>query len=188
MSLPLPSFVRAAAEPARLEDLLRHNHAFIWRCVRRFGVSEESVDDVVQETFIVTAKKLSEIEPGKERAFLTSTAYYLASNWRRNHRRRPQLCELEEARETPSNFPSAEDLLDQRRARRLLDEALDVLPQKLRAPFVLFSIEGMTRTEVAELLGLPPGTVASRVRGARALFESAVRRLTSTAPHERGER
>src|SRR5690606_28994610 len=100
----------------------------------------------------------------------------------------PHLCELDEAGETPSDHPSVEDLLDQRRARQLLDRALDVLPEKLRAPFVLFAIEGMTRLEVAELLGLAPGTVASRVRQARALFESAVRRLTPPATHERGER
>jgi RNA polymerase sigma-70 factor (ECF subfamily) len=188
MSLPVPSLLGVAAEPARLEDLLRDNHAFIWRCVRRFGVAEGSVDDVVQEAFIVTAKRLREVEPGKERAFLTSTAYLLSSNWRRSHRRRPHLCELDEAGETPNDHPSAEDLLDQRRARQLLDQALDILPEKLRAPFVLFAIEGMTRVEVAELLGLAPGTVASRVQKARALFESAVLRLTPRATHERGER
>jgi RNA polymerase sigma-70 factor (ECF subfamily) len=98
------------------------------------------------------------------------------------------LCELDEAGETPNDHPSAEDLLDQRRARQLLDQALDILPEKLRAPFVLFAIEGMTRVEVAELLGLAPGTVASRVQKARALFESAVLRLTPRATHERGER
>lgn len=185
MSLPVTSLLGPVAEPARLEVLLRDNHAFIWRCVRRFGVPEESVDDVVQEAFIVTAKRLHEVQPGKERAFLTSTAYYLCSNWRRSHRRRPHLCELDEAVETPSDHPSAEDLLDQRRARELLDRALDVLPGKLRAPFVLFAVEGMTRVEVAELLDLAPGTVASRVTQARALFESAVRRLTAPATHEK---
>jgi RNA polymerase sigma-70 factor (ECF subfamily) len=61
--------------------------------------------------------------------------------------------------------------------RSLLDEALDSLTADLRAPFVLFELEGMSLDEIAEALDIPRGTVASRLRRARKLFQDSARRL-----------
>ena len=63
-----------------------------------------------------------------------------------------------------------EQLLDQRRARQQLDSILADLPDALREPFVMFEIEGFGQREIAEALGIPAGTVASRLRRARVAF------------------
>jgi RNA polymerase sigma-70 factor, ECF subfamily len=178
--LTIPAESDASAE--RLGGLLRDHYAFTWRCVRRFGVAERDVDDVVQEVFVVVSAKLARIEPGKERAFVTGTAIKLAANRRRSQRRAPELRELDTDSdcETACPLPSAEELIEQKRRRILLDRALDVLPLELRAPFVLSEIEGLSRSETAELLGLPEGTVATRVRAARKRFEAAAKQLMRT--------
>jgi RNA polymerase sigma-70 factor (ECF subfamily) len=51
------------------------------------------------------------------------------------------------------------------------------MPIDLRAVFVLYELEQLTSAEIAELLQIPPGTVASRLRRARESFESCVARL-----------
>jgi len=56
-------------------------------------------------------------------------------------------------------------------ARDLLDRVLDKMPDDLRSVFVLFELEELTVDEVAALLGLPRGTVATRLRRARVVFQ-----------------
>jgi RNA polymerase sigma factor (sigma-70 family) len=62
--------------------------------------------------------------------------------------------------------PAVEEMLAQERAERLWN-AIDALPEKLRVVVVLANIEGHDLGEVAELLGLPDGTVKSRLFLAR---------------------
>ena len=72
-----------------------------------------------------------------------------------------------------------DELVALRRARALLDEALGCLSWEQRTVFLLVEMEEMTAPEVAETLGIPLGTVASRLRSARRSFDLAVRRLHS---------
>jgi RNA polymerase sigma-70 factor (ECF subfamily) len=77
--------------------------------------------------------------------------------------------------------------MDQKRLRQMLDGILDRMHPDLRVVFVLFEFEEMNSSEVAEALGIPRGTVASRLRRARALFQARVRQLQGAAERE-GER
>jgi RNA polymerase sigma-70 factor (ECF subfamily) len=70
-----------------------------------------------------------------------------------------------------------EQLADQRMARKLLDRLLDEMDPQIRSVFVLYELEEMTMGEIANLLEIPGGTVASRLRRARTEFKSLVRRL-----------
>lgn len=176
---PSPHVPRDAT---RLAAVLKAHHAFIWRCARRFGVDAGSVDDIVQEAFIVLSRRLTEVDPGRERAFLTQTALNLAANFQRARRRRPESAELTEDN-APSPELSAEEYVDRSRTRRLLDAALDTLSPERRAVFVLSEIDGLSRNEIAELLDLTPGMVASRLRVARDHFARAAQELfTSGKP------
>lgn len=58
----------------------------------------------------------------------------------------------------------------------MLDAVLATLTDERREVFVLYELEGLTGAEIAEHLGVPAGTVASRLRRARADFEAAVAR------------
>jgi RNA polymerase sigma-70 factor (ECF subfamily) len=75
-----------------------------------------------------------------------------------------------------------EQLLDQKRARELLDQVLETMTPDLRMVFVLYELEELSMIEISSALEIPQGTVASRLRRARADFRDRVRAL-SAAPH-----
>ncbi len=160
----------------RLEAMVEAHFGQVWRFVRRLGVAEHDVDDVMQEVILVVARKLDNIVEGSERSFMMSTAYRVTSDFRRARGRRAAL-DLDEVHDLADALPAPDALADQHRARQLLDEVLDAMPMEPRAVFVLYELDGATMAEIADTLGLAPGTVASRLRRARELFESRVARL-----------
>jgi RNA polymerase sigma-70 factor, ECF subfamily len=159
----------------RVERFVRDNYPLIWRLARRWGLSSADADDVAQQAVVIASRRLAEITPGAERAFLCRATLFLASKLRRGQRRR--------AEETVENWENVGDrrldperMLEQRRACAELDAVLDELPEDLRAAFVLFELELQTQLEVAEALQIPQGTVASRVRRARELVAKSIER------------
>jgi RNA polymerase sigma-70 factor, ECF subfamily len=176
---------RTPAEEARLRGMVRAHHSLIWRVVRRLGVTDADSDDAVQEVFWVAAGRLSDIEEGKERAFLYSTAARVAANVRRSGRRRQNA--YDNFGEAPTEgVRQPDELSDQRRARAVLDEILDTLPDEMREVLVLFEMQELSIQEIAEALELPTGTVGSRLRRAREKFQAAVERRRVQAAFRRG--
>lgn len=168
----------ASDDAARLRRLVDANFEFIWRTLRRLGVPEADADDAAQQVFLVIARKLPLIDANNERSFLFGTALRVASDWRRARRRRREEPGHEPGAADPSDSgPGPEDLVAQRRARALLDEVLDGMPEDLQTVFVLFELEELPTPEIASLLGIPVGTVASRLRRAREEFQDRAKRL-----------
>jgi RNA polymerase sigma-70 factor (ECF subfamily) len=183
--LPPPA---VSAEPVRIEAFVREHHAFVWRVLRRSGLPPADADDAAQRVFLIAAGRLNLIAKGSERAFLYRAAARVASNAHRAVRRRRETPALEETEEAAPS-PAPDDLLDQRRARDLLDRILGELSEDLRAAIILFEIEGLRITEIADALGIPVGTVSSRLRRARAELEHRVARHChpSHSPAKRGQ-
>ena len=73
--------------------------------------------------------------------------------------------------------PLPDQALEQQRNRELLDLVLDMLDADERTVFVLYELEGLSSPEISELLEIPVGTVASRLRRAREAFHAGARRL-----------
>jgi RNA polymerase sigma-70 factor (ECF subfamily) len=160
---------------ARLRSLLDTHLDFIARTLRAFGASEAEVDDGIQQVCLVVSDKLDRIETGAERAFLFQTAHRIAWRIRRTRSRRLEV-NYEEAPE-PETALDPERLLDERRAFDILGRLLDSMEDDLRQVFVLYEIEDLTMAAIAELLQIPAGTVASRLRRAREQFEAMASRL-----------
>lgn len=168
----------------RLRALLEGHFDFIGRSLRRLGVPEADVDDATQQVFLVASKRLEEILPGREKSFLFGVALRVAADTRRAQRRRTAVMDdRSESPDAPSEAAGPDQMIDERRTRQLLDEALNHLPIELRTVFVLYELEEMTMADIAHTLELPPGTVASRLRRAREMFHEQARRLR--AAHER---
>jgi RNA polymerase sigma-70 factor (ECF subfamily) len=166
-----------SAEPvSRLERLVQEQFGFVWRLLRRIGVPESDADDAAQQVFIAASRRIGDIRAGSERAFLFSTALHIGSRARRSRvRKREDLgTELDEHVDPA---PPLEELVDRRRARELLDTLLAEMPLELEVVFVLYEIEQLTTTEIADVVGVPTGTVASRLRRAREDFAARVARL-----------
>lgn len=175
------------ADRARLEQLARDAFQFIWRSLRRLGVPEASVDDAVQRVFEVATRKLPDIRPGAERAFLFGTAVRVAASMRRHvATRRETSDDALEYREDPGPRPDEATELNQRRL--VLDRILESMPMNLRTVFVLFELERLSTAEIASLLEIPDGTAASRLRRAREYFQTEVRRLQARRAFSGDER
>jgi RNA polymerase sigma-70 factor, ECF subfamily len=166
----------------RLSSMVSQHHGRVWRSLRRLGVSESDVDDAVQQVFLVAHRRLADISPEAEGAFLLRTALRVAADFRRSHRRRREEYD-EDLQVVADTSASPEELADRRRACALLDRALESLPLGLRQVFVLFDLEELSTTEVANVLHLPRGTVASRLRRARQIFRENLARI-STPPSQ----
>lgn len=167
---------RPAVTADRLSEMFHEHYDFVWRSVRRLGVAPDAVDDAAQEVFVVASRKLDAIERGKEKAFLFGTAIRVASDSRRAVQRRRQ-APADEDLDPVDTGPPLDELVDQKRAREVLDDLISQLPEDTRPIFVLFELEGMTMASIATTLDLPAGTVASRLRRARELFAAQVARL-----------
>jgi len=175
---PEPRSAEAAAEArsARLRRMVDEHIDFVARVLRNAGTPATEVDDEVQRTFIIAARRIDDVHFGSERGFLLQTALHQAAHARRAAARRREVL-VDEVPEVGESVATPEDLSDQRRARRMLDQVLDDMHADLRAVFIAYELEELTMVEIAGALGLPQGTVASRLRRARAEFQERVRAL-----------
>lgn len=174
----------AAERSARLRRMVDDHIDFVARVLRNAGTPLTEIDDEVQRTFITAARRIDDVRVGSERGFLLQTALHQAAHARRTAARRREVL-VGEVPEVQGYVATPEDLSDQRRARELLDEVLGEMHVDLRAVFIAYEFEELTMIEIAEALGLPQGTVASRLRRARAEFQERVRELEGKLSREK---
>jgi RNA polymerase sigma-70 factor (ECF subfamily) len=146
----------------------------IYRLIQRLVSGSEAVDDLAQEVFIRAYRSLGDF---KGESSLYTWLYKIALNLCRNHYRtrgrRPAHEELEEADgavglEAAGGTP--EDEVFRREFWEQLRQGLDELPAEQREAVVFCDLEGMSYEEMADVIGVPIGTVRSRIyRGRRAL-------------------
>src|SRR5690606_4964013 len=157
----------------RLRDVIDGHGNFVTRTLRNLGVYGGELDDCVQKVFIIAVRRLDDIEPGKEKAFLFGCAQNTAAHFRRSLARKREVSD----EGIPPRFdPEAQpDVISERKHyRKLLDEVLAKMDDAMRTVLVLHAFEEMTMAEISSLLEIPPGTVASRLRRARAAFKHEV--------------
>jgi|GEM_PF-457523 len=158
-----------------LRGMFERDFQFIWRVLRRLGVPPQNIDDAVQQVFCVAARKIEAIDPAKSRSFLLGTALRIAAESRRTSARSREVAS-DALDGEPSTAPTPEQMTQKKQALELLDSILDAMPFELRAVFVLFEVEGISTDDIAPMLRLPRGTVASRLRRARDEFQAIAKR------------
>ena len=174
------------ARERRFAAMFDANHDVVWRTLRRLGVPHAQVDDATQRVFLVAVRRLDEIRSGDESRFLYGVALRVASDMRRRDPARRFVHGEDALAGVHDPSPAADERLIEKDARAALDEVLAGMPEDLRQVLVLVELEGLTVPVVAELLGIPTGTAASRVRRAREAFSDGARRLRARL--ERGAR
>ncbi len=152
-------------DEAAFAALVNRHGPMVWGVCRRL-LNHHDAEDAFQATFLVLFRKAAVIRPREMVAnWLYGVAHQAALKARRTLARRG-------AREKPvSDMPepaASQELWDD--LKPLLDRELSRLPDKHRAVIVLCDLEGKTRKEVARQLGLPEGTVASRLTRARTML------------------
>ena len=183
---PGSSATAGARLPAStLRWLVKEHYDFIWRLLARLNVNAPEVDDAAQQVFMVlVVREGLSIKPGSERAFLYGVALRVAKEFRR----KAQTSQNHVAPDPDRLVDGAPDLdvmAARNQARRQLGRILERMPDNLKEAFILFELEDLTVPQIAELLSIPTGTVASRLRRARAFFQAEVALLRTT--HETSE-
>lgn len=157
----------------------RHGE-FVWRTLHRMGVRAPHVEDVYQEVFLVVHRRLSTFSG---RCALTTWLYEIcfrvAAGYRRKaHFKRETLGhDGSELESLSSGAASPERQLVSARQARQVARILDDMPLEYRVVFVMFEIEGLTSEQIAESVGVPLGTVYSRLHRARKHFARSLARL-----------
>ncbi len=138
------------------EALYFQNRDFVLRTAARYGVFGADAEDVLQETFFYLIKKLPTL---KLEAKLSTLLYVVAKNAAIDKKRGQRQADCEDEPVEPQTRESGDAKID---ARRLL-EKLDPLHREI---IELRFMEEMALEEIAQTLGLPLGTVKSRLHNA----------------------
>ncbi len=166
---------------------------FVFATLQRFGVRDADLDDLMQEVFVVVHRRLDSFDgTSRMTTWLFGIAMRVAAGWRRRaHVRREratdELPEDAEAHQREGALP-ADEALALMQARSQLEVILDGMDLERRAAFVMFEIEEMSCEEIAQIVGVPVGTVYSRLHKARKEFESALARLHARDAGEAAKR
>lgn len=175
---------RAASVDERgFTEMFNAEFGYVTRSLRRLGVASRDVDDVAHDVFLAVYRQWSGYDPARPlRPWLFGFAFRVASNHRKaGWSKRVVLDDDSEVRESAPDMAAR---LDAQRNRALVLDALDALDVEHRAVFVMVDIDETPQPVAAEALGIPVGTVSSRLYHARRDFTAAVKRLRL----KRGER
>jgi RNA polymerase sigma-70 factor (ECF subfamily) len=157
-----------AGDREALDALLRRHHDRIHAVCRRLAGNEADALDATQEALIAIARGIRRFDG---RAAFSTWAYRVATNAcldelrRRKRRPTPGLPEDVAAGDAGGSPALAIEVLPERLA---IDEALAELTEEFRAPVVLRDLCDLDYAEIADILGIPPGTVRSRIARGRA--------------------
>lgn len=170
-------------EPTTLDarQLFVSHADFIAGFLRRMGVPPGDLDDVVQEVFLVAHRKNGYVEgPARPTTWLAGIAFREALAWRRRGKARPGPATAEDAASLAERSidprPDPEHAADSTARLERVARALDAMQPEKRAIFMLYELEGETCESIAAGLGVPIGTVYSRLHAARGEFKKALRR------------
>lgn len=144
------------------------------------GIPAADLPDVLQEVLLVVHRRLDSFDPQQSRlsTWLFGICLRVAATARRTRvRRREELMDDSSPHSNLVEATNPEQLALARDARLRLDRALDSLTSEKRAVFVMFELEEMSCGEIGELLGVPKGTVFSRLSSARQDFLQALGRI-----------
>jgi RNA polymerase sigma-70 factor (ECF subfamily) len=166
------SAARTQAFP-EAEALYREHFAFVWRNARRLGCTDEWVDDAVHEVFLVATRRLGEFERRSSiRTWLFAITFRVVGRMMRDRKRRREHV----SRYAVEQSARVSDSARESEAAHYLRQLLLKLSEPQRAVLILVELEGFTSFEVAETLGVPTGTVDSRLRAARIQLSRALER------------
>lgn len=160
----LARFVRSRDEDA-LAALVRRHASMVWGVCRRLLRNHHDAEDAFQATFLVLVRKAvgvpREAVPNWLYGVARQTAVRVRATTVKRGLRETQVVHMPE--------PTVLEVRDVE-LQGVMDEELSLLPKHYRGVIVLCDLEGMSRKEASRQLGIPEGSVASRLARARALL------------------
>ncbi len=175
----LAEFVQTNDEPAFRELVRRHGPMVLGIC-RRVTADAHLAEDAFQAAFLVLARRAAAVRPREAvRGWLYGVAHKTAQKARtmsaRHRAREHPVAVLPDCPAPPGGETDHEVL-------RALEEEVAALPEYLRTAVVLCELDGLGRKEVAARLGLPQGTLSSRLAKARRILAGRLRKRGIALP------
>lgn len=161
-------------DDSALNELMRRHQEPLFRFAYRVVGDGTSARDVVQETFVRAYFGAAKFRPrAAVKTWLYTIALNLSRDFMRRRRRRSAAFSLDANEglaaqiETIDGAPPVNDAAVKRDDFAVLQRAIDQLPQRLREALIVFSLDGRSQRETADILGTTPKTVEMRVRHAK---------------------
>jgi RNA polymerase sigma-70 factor (ECF subfamily) len=167
---------RSGRDPAAFESLVRRYETELFSYLRRYLGNAEMAEDVFQATFLQVHLKQDQFEEGRRfRPWLYTIATNQAIDAQRRNKRHRMVSLDNRAGDDDigtlvdmlaGNGQTAAEQLQAEEARDWMRSAVEDLPEPLRAALVLVYHQGMKYREAADVLGIPVGTIKSRLHSA----------------------
>ena len=160
-----------------LEQVIAQSGKDIYSFCLHLTGSKVQADELYQDTFLRATEKMDKLQAdGNLKSYLLSVSCKLWKNQKRKFAWRNRIAPADVYNEEMGEvLEGKEDILqDYLRLEqcRLVRKAVSTLPDKYRMPILLYYMEEMSVSDVAGILGIPPGTVKSRLSVARKRLES----------------
>jgi RNA polymerase sigma-70 factor (ECF subfamily) len=146
---------------------------FVYQSLHRLGGRGEQLSDLTQEVFVVVHRRRADHDASRPiRPWLFGICVGVIQNARRSARRKPTspFDELE----GPAGGHAPDEAAAARQRLRRAQAALHAMDPERRAVFVMYEVEGMRGEQIADALGIAPGTVHSRLFAARREIQRAL--------------
>lgn len=159
-------------EEAEFTDLVQRQSRFVFRVAYAVLLNAADAEDMVQETFLKLYRNRGWQNIKNERAFLARVAWRIAVD-RRSHTAKPADSLYTTADDLPnpqSPQPGPEETLLAADRHAVIHSMIDGLPEQLRLPLALSAFDELSSREIGRVLGVPEGTVRTRLQRARQLL------------------
>lgn len=167
----------SSGEEAEFTALVERQSRFVFRVAYAVLLNAADAEDVVQETFLKLYRNRGWHNIDNERAFLARATWRIAID-RRQSARRPRAAKPADSSYTagndlpdpPSPQPGPEQTLLAADRHAVVHTMIEALPEELRLPLVLSAYDELNSREIGHILGVPEGTVRTRLQRARQLL------------------
>jgi RNA polymerase sigma-70 factor, ECF subfamily len=163
---------------AEFTALVQRQARFVFRVAYAVLLNAHDAEDAVQETFLKLYRNHGWRHAQNERAFLARAAWRVAVDLRPRASSPSVTHDLLEFVDTaPSLEPGPEQTLVSADQHALIHSMMNTLPEELRLSLVLSSFQELNSREIGSVLGIPEGTVRTRLHRARQILRDKLARL-----------
>lgn len=169
-------------EAAEFTALVQRQSRFVFRVAYAVLLNAADAEDVVQETFLKLYRNRGWKNIENERAFLARVAWRMAVDHSPSTTRPVAFSNTvaEDFSDAASPQPGPEQVVLSADRHAIVHSMIDALPEELRVPLVLSAFEDLNSREISRVIGVPEGTVRTRLQRARQLLRQKLGALEET--------